>query len=65
MKKQGPSNLARSLSAANQQSICFSPNIRQIELINELLATGYWGGSPAEVVRRLIDRSLETYANNK
>lgn len=36
--------------------------MKQIELINRLHATGFWGSTPREVVRRLIDRALEEQA---
>lgn len=57
-----PSLLKRSLNPENQQRIDIFPNVKQIELINQLHATGFWGTTPHEVVRRLLDRAMEEQA---
>lgn len=59
-----PSTLKRPLNPDNQQRIDFYPNEAQMRLINALYATGYWGSTPREVVRRLVDRALEEQAKN-
>lgn len=62
MSNQKASTLTRSLDLEAGCDISFSPNVKQIELINRLHATGFWGSTPREVVRRLIDRALEEQA---
>lgn len=56
-------SLKRTLSPGTNVVTTF--NDKQCEAINALLATGYWGGTASEVVRRLIDSALIREASNE
>ena len=53
-----PSKLQRTLAPGTNGKIYLALNGKQSALVNELMATGVWGNTPAQVVMRLFDRQL-------
>lgn len=48
----------RTLNANRDQDVCIGLNAAQAKAINALIATGLWGNTAAECVRRLMDYGL-------
>lgn len=54
-KCQPVTKLKRGLDPERSAQVILVLNQKQIELVNNLLATGVWGNSAAQVVMRLFD----------
>lgn len=54
--------LARPLDPKKSQSITMELNSKQIEEVNKLYATGFWGNTPRQTVLRIFDAALRNIA---
>lgn len=55
--------LQRALNPDSAQTVTIALNVRMIEIVNCLYATGLYGGSASEVVNRVFCEGLQKHAD--